>query len=159
MTGLVSTPSEAAGIWSSSPLIVNLDSFSLWIWASKQTAYHSLNAWNHNWESFMVDTESYQTIWSFPLTNVKWHSVTWPYTMTNHYWSDLIPYSIEHLRRFLAWRQGTLTSPGTGSRPFGTCIILFYLLRSFLFSILLLFFRTMLFEYPLVLSRFCLMDV
>ena len=28
----------------------------------------------------------YQTIWSFPLTNVKWHSVNWPYTMTIPYW-------------------------------------------------------------------------
>ena len=35
---------------------------------------------------------SYQTIWSFPLTNVKWHSVTWPYIMTT-YWSDFVPNS------------------------------------------------------------------
>ena len=34
---------------------------------------------------------SYQTIWSSPLINVKWHSVTRPYTMTTHYWSDFIP--------------------------------------------------------------------
>ena len=36
---------------------------------------------------------SYQTIWSFPLTNVKWHSVTWPCTMTNPYLSDFVPNS------------------------------------------------------------------
>ena len=36
---------------------------------------------------------SYQTIWSFPLTNVKWHSMTSPYTMTTPYWSDFVPNS------------------------------------------------------------------
>ena len=30
--------------------------------------------------------------------------------------------SIEHLRRGVACRQGTLTTPDTWSRPFGTCI-------------------------------------
>ena len=35
---------------------------------------------------------SYQTI-CFPLTNVKWHSVTWPYTMGIPYWSDFVPNS------------------------------------------------------------------
>ena len=74
---------------------------------------------------------SYQTIWSFPLTNVKWHSVTWPYTMTTPYWSDFVPNSTFYriLRGFhrtfpngVACRQGTLTPPDTWSRPFGTCI-------------------------------------
>ena len=27
---------------------------------------------------------AYQTIWSFPLTNVKWHSVTWPWFLCIH---------------------------------------------------------------------------
>ena len=36
---------------------------------------------------------SYQIIWSFPLTNVKWNSLTWPYTMTTPYWSDFVPNS------------------------------------------------------------------
>ena len=76
-------------------------------------------------------TRSYQTIWSFPLTNVKWHSVTWPYTMTTPYWSDFIPNSTFYRilsgfhRTFstgVACRQGTLTPPDTWSRPFGTCI-------------------------------------
>ena len=74
---------------------------------------------------------SYQTIWSFPLTNVKWHSVTWPYTMTTPYWSDFIPNStfyriLNGFHRTFATgvvcRQGTLTPPDTWSRPFETCI-------------------------------------
>ena len=74
---------------------------------------------------------SYQTIWSSPLTNVKWHSVTWPHTMTTPYWSDFVPNSIFYriLSGFhrtgatgVACRQGTLTPPDTSSRPFGTCI-------------------------------------
>ena len=74
---------------------------------------------------------SYQTIWSFPLTNVKWHSVNWPYTMTTPYWSDFVPNATFYRilsgfhRTFasgVACRQGTLTPPDTWSRPFGTCI-------------------------------------
>ena len=74
---------------------------------------------------------SYQTIRSFLLTNVKWHSVTWPYTMTTPYWSDFVPNSTFYRilsgfhRTFatsVACRQGTLTPPDTWSRPFGTCI-------------------------------------
>ena len=74
---------------------------------------------------------SYQTIWSFPLTNVKWHSVTWPDIMTTPYWSDFVPNSTFYRilsgfhRTFatgVACRQGTLTPPDTWSRPFGTCI-------------------------------------
>ena len=74
---------------------------------------------------------SYQTIGSFPLTNVKWYSVTWPYTMTTPYWSDFEPSSTFYRvlsgfhRTFatgVACRQGTLTLPDTWSRPFGTCI-------------------------------------
>ena len=74
---------------------------------------------------------SYQTIWSFPLTNVKWLSVTWPYTMTTPYWLDFVPNSTFYRilsgfhRTFatgVACRQGTLTSPDTWSRPFGTYI-------------------------------------
>ena len=106
---------------------------------------------------------SYQTIWSFPLTNVKWHSVTWPYTMTTPYWSDFVPNSTfnRNLSGFhrtfatgVACRQGTLTPPDTWSRPFGTCIC-FTCWDQFLFRNFSLFYRTMLFEYPSVLSRFC----
>ena len=65
--------------------------------------------------------ESYQTIWSFPLTNVKWHSVNWPFTMTTPYWSDFVPNATFYriLSGFhitfatgVACRQGTLTPPG-----------------------------------------------
>ena len=74
---------------------------------------------------------SYQTIWSFPLTNVKWHSVTWPYTITTPYWSDFVPNSTFYRilscfhRTFVtgvACRQGMLTPPDIWSRPFGTFI-------------------------------------
>ena len=74
---------------------------------------------------------SYQTIWSFPLTNVKWHSVTWPYTMTTPYWSDFVPNSTFYRilsgfhRTFatgVACRQGRLTPPDTWFRPFWTWI-------------------------------------
>ena len=74
---------------------------------------------------------SYQTIWSSPLTNVKWHSLTWPYTMTTSYRSDFVPNSTFYriLRGFcrtfatgVACQQETLTPPDTWSRPFGTCI-------------------------------------
>ena len=34
---------------------------------------------------------SYQTIWSFPLVNLKWHFVAWPYTMTSLNRSVFIP--------------------------------------------------------------------
>ena len=83
----------------------------------------------------------YQTIWSFPLTNVKWHSVTWPYTMTTPYWSDFVPNSTLYRilscfhRSFatgVACRQGTLTPPDTWSRTLGT-FRCFYLLRPILF--------------------------
>ena len=72
-----------------------------------------------------------QTIWSFPLTNVKWHSVTWPYTMTSPYWSHFVPNStfyriLSGFHRTFATgvtcRQGTLTPLDTWSRPFETCI-------------------------------------
>ena len=94
----------------------------------------SRNAWNRHWGSFMVNRGSYQTIWNFPLTNVKWQSVTWPYTMKTLYWSDFVPNSnfyrilIGFHRTFstgVACRQGTLTPPDTWSRPFGTYIYSF----------------------------------
>ena len=67
----------------------------------------------------------------FPLTNVKWHSVTWPYIMTTplliRLCTELDLYRIlsGFLRTFatgVACRQGTLTPPDTWSRLFGTCI-------------------------------------
>ena len=105
---------------------------------------------------------SYQTIWSFPLTDVKWHSVTWPYTMTTPYLSDFIPNSTfyRNLSGFhgafatgVACRQGALTAPVPGPFPLGLACVL--LVETNPFPNLSLFFRTMLFEYPSVLSRFC----
>ena len=98
----------------------------------------SKNAWNRHWRSFMVDTGILSTIWSFPLTNVKWHSVAWKYTMTTPYWSDFVPNSTfnRNLSGFhrtfatgVACRQGVLTPPDT----FGTWMNMFYLLRPILF--------------------------
>ena len=106
---------------------------------------------------------SYQTIWSFPLTNVKWHSVTWPYTMTTPYWSDFVPnstftefrvVSIEHSRRVWHADRGRLLLRTPGPVPLGLAYVL--LVETNLFPNLSLFYRTMLFEYPSVLSRFCL---
>ena len=34
---------------------------------------------------------NHQSLWSFPLPNVTWHSGTWPYTMTPLHWSDITP--------------------------------------------------------------------
>ena len=58
----------------------------------------------------------------------------------------------------VASRQGTLTPPDTWYRSIWDLHI-FYLLRSILFVNLSLFFRTMLFEHPSVLSRFCFTQV
>ena len=42
----------------------------------------SWNAWNHHSGRFWSTRRFYSAIWSFPLTNVKWHSDPWP-TMTS----------------------------------------------------------------------------
>ena len=94
------------------------------------------------------------------LTNVKWHSVTWPYTMTTPYWSDFYRILSGFHRTFetgVACRQGTLIPLDTWSRPFGTCICSTCWDQSF--PNLSLFYRTMLFEYPSVLSRFCFLTL
>ena len=57
----------------------------------------------------------------------------------------------------VACRQGTLTHPGSWSCPFWDFHV-FYLLRSTLFLNFSLFFRTMHFVHPSVLSRFCLVN-
>ena len=124
----------------------------------------SRNAWNRHWGSFMVDTGILSNNMKFPLTDVKWHSVTWPYTMTTPYWSDCVPNSTFYriLRGFhrtfatgVACRQGTLTPPDTCPVPLGLAYVL--LVETNSFPNLSLFFRTMLSEYPSELSRFCLL--
>ena len=120
------------------------------------------NALNRHWRSVISIRGSYQTIWGSLLMNIKWHSVTWPYPMTTHYWSDLIPNSTFNriLRGFhrtfamgVTCRQGTLTPPDTWSLPFGTCICSTCWEQTFSRTCRY-FFRTMLLEYPSVLSRF-----
>ena len=103
---------------------------------------------------------SHQTIWSFPLTNVKWHSVTWPYTMTTHYWSDFVPNSTFY--RILSGFHRTFATGGHADRgrlllrtpgpvPLGLAYIL--LVETNPFRTCRYFFpRTMLFEYPSVLD-------
>ena len=74
----------------------------------------------------MVDTGILSNNMKFPLTNIKWHSVTWPYTMTTPYWSDVVPNSTfyQNLCGFhrtfatgVACRHGTLIPPDTWSCP------------------------------------------
>ena len=74
------------------------------------------------------------------------------------YWTrpftDFWVVSIEHLRR--VWHaDGTFTPPETWSRPFGTCICSTCWDQSFS-ELVVIFLRTMLIEYPSVLSWFCL---
>ena len=97
-----------------------------------------------------------------PLTNVKWHSVTWPYTMTTPYWSDFVPtrpftefwvVSIEHLRRVWHADRGRLLLRTPGPVSLGRAYVL--LVETNPYPNLSLFFPTMLFEYPSVLTRFC----
>ena len=86
--------------------------------------------------------------------------------MTTPYWSDFVPNSTFYRilsgfhRTFatgVACRQGTLTPPDTWSRPFGTCICSTCWDQSFS-ELVVIFLRTMLFEYPSVLSRFFLIN-
>ena len=83
--------------------------------------------------------------------------------MTTPYWSDFVPNSTFYRilsgfhRTFatgVACRQGTLTPPDTWSRPFTTCICSTCWDNPF--PNLSLFYRTTVFEYPSVLSRFSL---
>ena len=106
---------------------------------------------------------SYQTIWSFPLTNVKWHSVTWPNTMTTptdqtlyrtRPFTEFWVVSIEHLRRVWHADRGRLLLRTPGPVPLGLAYVL--LVETNPFPNLSLFYRTILFEYPSVLSWFCL---
>ena len=76
---------------------------------------------------------SYQTIWSSPLTNVKWHYVTWPYTMATSYWSDFVPnstfyriwqVSIDYLLRVWHAYSGRLLLRIPGPVPLGLAYVL-----------------------------------
>ena len=70
---------------------------------------------------------------------------------------DLLPNLSGFHRTFatgVACRQGTLTPPDTWSHPFGTFICYICWDQSFS-ELVVIFLRTLLFEYPWVLSRFC----
>ena len=86
--------------------------------------------------------------------------------MTTRYWSDFVPnstftefweISIEHLQRM--WHADRDAYSSGHLVPSLFDLHMFYLLIPILFPNLSLFFRTMLFEYPSVLSRFCLVRV
>ena len=99
------------------------------------------------WGSFMSIRGSYQTIWNFPPTNVKWQSVIiiynespllirlytkpWPYYRSRHFtelWGFRRTFATD-----VACRQGTLTlPPDTWSRPIWN-LRMFYLLRRIIF--------------------------
>ena len=86
---------------------------------------------------------------------IRLYTRTWP----SHHprtFTDLWEVSIEHLRRVynVACWQGTLTPPDTWTLPFFR-LTYFLLVETNCFSKLSLFFRTMLFELPLVLFRLC----
>ena len=127
----------------------------------------SRNAWNRHRGNLWSRRGSYQTIWSSPLTKVKWHSAMiiyndnpplirlytkpWPYYRSRpftEFWGFHWIFAAG-----VACRQGTLTSPDTWSRAI-LDLHMFYLLRPILFPNLSLIFWTMYFEHPSVLSRF-----
>ena len=83
--------------------------------------------------------------------------------MTTPYWSDFVPnspftefwvVSIEHLRRLWHPDRGRLLLRTPGHVPLGLAYVL--LVETNPFPNLSLFYRTMLFDYPSVLSRFCI---
>ena len=107
---------------------------------------------------------------SSSLTNAKWHSVAWPntwqpstdqtlYQSVTFYLTrpfiDLWEASIEHLRRVKHADRGRLLLRTHGPVPFGTRICS-TCCDQYFFPELVVIFGTMLFEYPSVLSRFCL---
>ena len=105
---------------------------------------------------------SYSAIWSFPLTNVKWHSDPWPTVTTQPIrlstnfmtflptltFTELRVVSMDHLQR------GTLTLPDTWFRPPFWDLLMLRLLRPNSSKLPCLYFTFHL-EYPLILSRFC----
>ena len=111
----------------------------------------------------------HQTIWSSPVMNVKWHSVAWPYTLTSRHRSDFklicdLITKLNLLPNFVSFPSNICDGCGmpTGDsyssahlvRPIWDLHFLF-LLIPILFPNCSLFFQTMHFEHPSVLSRFC----
>ena len=105
---------------------------------------------------------SYQTIWSFlsqMLNDILWPDhIQWqPPTDQTLYrtrpFTEFWVVSIEHLRRVWHADRGRLLLRTPGPVPLGLAYVL--LVETNPFPNLSLLYRTMLFEYPSVLSRFC----
>ena len=126
------------------------------------------------WKTSTVEREYFKTTKTHKklirnaMSKAPYYMYTFYYlTICNYnpspHWSDFEPNSTFYriLRGFhrlfatgVACRQGTLTPPDTWSRPVWTYICSTSWDQSF--SELVVFSRTMLFDYPSVLSRFCL---
>ena len=126
----------------------------------------SRNAWNRHWGSFMVDRGILSNNMKFPSHKCKMtfcdltiYIVQWQ-TPTDQtlYWTR--PFTefwvvfIEYLRRVWHANRGRLLLRTPGPVPLGLAYIL--LVETNRFPDLVVISRTTLFEYPSVLSRFCL---
>ena len=112
----------------------------------------------------------YSAIWSLPLTNVKWHSDPWttvtsqPIRLsTKHLYTELDLHRIMSgfhgaFAAGVACQQGTLTLPDTWFRPSFWDLLVLQLLRPDSANLPCLY-STFHHKYPLVLSRFCLLNV
>ena len=113
---------------------------------------------------------SYSAIWSFPLTNVKWHSDPWPtvtsqpITLSTNFmtlistltFTESCVNCMEYLQR--VWHASRerlpFRTPASASFPHFGVLLVLQLLRPD-FSNLPCLYSTFHLEYPLVLSRFC----
>ena len=121
------------------------------------------NTWQciYLWLWFGVFMQSLNVISNKIINNdnpllIRLYTKPWPY-----YWSRPTFRLLPNFERFhitfamdMECRQGMLTPPVTWPRPIRD-LHMFYLLRPILFPNLSLFFRTMHFEHPSVLYRFC----
>ena len=109
------------------------------------------NAWNRHWGSFMVDTGMLNDIlWP---DHIQWQPPTDQTLYRTRPFNEFWVVSIEHLRRVWHADRGRLLLRTPGPVPLGLAYVL--LVETNPFPNLSLFYRTMLFEYPSVLSRFC----
>ena len=86
--------------------------------------------------------------------HIQWHPPTDQTLYRTRPSTEFWVVSIEHLRRVWHADRGRLLLKTPGPVPFGLAYVL--LVETNPFPNLSLFYRTMLFEYPSVLSRFCL---
>ena len=119
----------------------------------------SRNAWNRHWGSFMVDTGILLNNMKFP--SHKCQMTFCELTIYNDNQQIRLCTELDLLPNFewFPWRvwhadRGRLLLRTPGPVPLGLAYVL--LVETNPFPNLSLFYRTMLFEYPSVLSRFCL---